>query len=122
MAIKIYTENFPEKIMEKLFSNHVISQKDDILAVYVNTFLGHINDACIITPEKIIQWINKRNAVERKVLSFKKIKDITYEEKGLYGYINYHLSTKKTFVIKLNRQDGEKFYNLSRETWEKSEE
>ncbi|MDK2823433.1 MAG: hypothetical protein PWQ67_2027 [Clostridia bacterium] len=119
MAIKIYTENFPDKLIDKLKSLNIITNKDEIIAIYVNTFLGNIRDTNILTTEKLINWVAKINKSEKNIINLKKLKDITYIEKGLYGTITYHLSAKKTFSLKLNRQDGDKFYKLSLETWQK---
>jgi len=121
MAIKIYTRDFPEKIMEQLVNHNVITSKDEPHVIYVNTFLGKVRDTNILTVEKLINWVATRKSKngEKTVLNFKKIKDITYEEKGLYGIITYHLSKHKTFELKLNRKDGEEFYKLSLELWNK---
>jgi len=119
MAIKIYTESFPEEILEQLKNLYLIGNKDRIGAIYVDTFLGKVKDANILTDEKLISWSGKFNNTEKKVISLKKVKDITYSEKGIYGTITYQLSMKKDFALQLNRQDGEKFFKLSVEAWEK---
>lgn len=120
MAIKIYKEAFPEEILEQLKTLFLIGSKDQVIGIYVNTFLGKVKDAYILTDEKLITWSNKRNNNEKKVISLKKLKDITYFEKGIFGTIVYHLSMRKTYELKLNRQDSEKFFKLSMEAWEKN--
>ncbi|KJS87283.1 MAG: hypothetical protein JM58_04740 [Peptococcaceae bacterium BICA1-8] len=120
MTIKIYTEAFPEDILEQLKKLFLIGNKDQVKAIYVNTFLGKVKDANILTDEKLITLLAKiNNKLEKNVISLKKIKAITYLEKGIYGTITYQLSMKKTFELQLNLKDGEQFFKLSMEAWEK---
>lgn len=120
MAIKIYTEDFPNEILEQLKKMYLVSNKDQIIIIYVNTFFSKIRDVHILTDEKLTSWSTKvNNSVDKKIIALKKVKDITYSEKGIYGTISYQLSLNKTFELKLNRKDGEKFYQLSLEAWEK---
>ncbi|KJS19326.1 MAG: hypothetical protein VR72_19050 [Clostridiaceae bacterium BRH_c20a] len=120
MTIKIYTEAFPEDILEQLKKLFLIGNKDQVTAIYVNTFLGKVKDANILTDEKLITLLAKiNNKFEKNVISLKKIKDITYVEKGIFGTITYQLSMKKNFELQLNRKDGEEFFKLSLEAWEK---
>ncbi|NLT95462.1 MAG: hypothetical protein GXW85_08025 [Clostridia bacterium] len=123
MSLKFYTNNIPDEILEQLKKSYLISNKEQIVALYVYTFFGKIREAHILTDEKVTCWSTKiNNSIEKKVISLKKIKDITYSEKGIYGTITYHLSMNKTFDLKLDRKDGEKFYKFCLETWEKTKE
>jgi hypothetical protein len=123
MAIKVYTESFPDEILEQLKQLYLIGNKDRIIGIYVNTFLGKIRDANILTEEKLVNWATKiNNQNVKKIITLKKVKDIAYSEKGIYGTITYQLSMNKSFDLKLNRKDGELFYKLSLEAWEKSKQ
>jgi len=119
VTIKVYTEAFPEEIIKQLKKLFLIGNKGQVAAIYVNTFLGKIRDANILTDERLITWSTKINKTEKKIISLKKVKDITYLEKGIYGTITYQLSMKKDFELQLNRKDGEQFFKLSTEAWEK---
>ncbi|MFZ5943106.1 MAG: hypothetical protein ACOYVD_03280 [Bacillota bacterium] len=119
MSIKIYIDHIPENIINQMKILNIIANKDQVRGVYVNTFLGKIREAYVLTPDKLIAWKTRMNGNEKNIISFKKIKDITYFEKGIYGTITYHISSKKTYELKLNRQDSEKFLSLSTDIWNK---
>lgn len=122
MTMQIYREAFPEKILQQLYELYLISDKDQIYALYVNTFLGKIRDVSILTDGKLISWSIKIKNSDKRIIYLKKLKDITYQEKGIYGTITYQLSMKKNFQLQLNRQDGEKFFELSLNAWEKEKQ
>ncbi|MFZ7103073.1 MAG: hypothetical protein ACOWWO_10545 [Peptococcaceae bacterium] len=121
MSIKLYTDRIPENILQELKNLNIVANKDKVCALYVNTFLGKIRDAAVLTPDKLIHWQTKISN-NKVTVSFKKVKDITYEEKGLYGTIVYHLSAGKNFTLKLNRQDSAKFMDLSGKLWRENKD
>lgn len=107
MALKIYQYPIPSKIMDKIIAHNIVSDKDIIQTLYLQTFFGKIEQAALITDEKFINWLPK----EKTTLSFKKIKQIKYDTKGIYATIIFVKSNNKTFELKLNLKDGEIFYN-----------